>query len=161
MSPWKVILATLVIFCSGLITGAVLVRPPDRPVRAASAAEQPASTRTPQQNPSPWLQQQRELIRRMERQLDLSPEQREKVEKIMKESQERTKAIREKIAPELREEVKRLREQIRAELSPEQQKVFDEAVKSKPPKKGDDKKTDEPGERKRRSAATNQPPSLP
>lgn len=157
MSPWKVIFATLVIFCSGLITGAVLLRHFERPHPPRKPQSANPSAPAAQTNaPSPWHQQQRDLLKRMEKQLDLSPEQREHIDKIMKESQERTKAIREKIAPELRDEVKRLREQIRVELTPDQQKTFDEAVKL--PKKPDDGPDQN---RKRRPQSTNAPNPAP
>jgi hypothetical protein len=156
VSPWKVIFATLVIFCSGLVTGAVLIRQFERP--HAPRRPQPPTPVTQPAAPSPWHQQQRDLLKRMEKQLDLSTEQRERIEKIMKESQERTKAIREKVAPELREEVKRLRELVRVELTPDQQKTFDEAIKPKLPKKGDDASDEN---RKRRQQSTNAPAAAP
>jgi hypothetical protein len=92
-----------------------------------------------------WHIQQREFIRRMDRELDLSPEQRERIAQILKESQERTKLIREKILPEMREEMKKVREQIRAELTGDQQEKFEQAMKTKSPRK-----PDEPGEELRR-----------
>lgn len=138
MSPWKVILATLVIFCSGLVTGTLLVRkvPPvetDLPTPSRATA---GTNATP-----PWRQQQREqqkdFLKRIDSQLNLTPEQREKVAKIMKASEDRTKLIRDKIAPELKEELKKVREEIRLELTPEQKKKFDASIKSKP-KKGEE-----------------------
>ncbi|MFN7139015.1 MAG: hypothetical protein ACK4UN_06730, partial [Limisphaerales bacterium] len=65
----------------------------------------------------------------------LTSEQKEQIDAALKESHERTKAIRDKIAPELREELKRVREQIRAELTPEQQARFDAAMKKQAPRK--------------------------
>jgi Spy/CpxP family protein refolding chaperone len=151
MSPWKVILATLVIFCSGLITGAVLVKNSSRlnhkPQRAAAAA-----SNTPTNQPgSIWHTQQKEFLKRIDKQLNLKPEQREEIEKIMRESQERTKAIRDKIAPELREEMKKMRDEIRVQLTPDQQLKFDEAMKQQPKARKEDK-TEKPdkGEDRRR-----------
>lgn len=74
----------------------------------------------------------------MDRELSLSPEQQVNIEKTLKESQERTKGIREKIAPEMREELKKVREQIQAELTPEQREHFEQAMKSKISRKTDD-----------------------
>jgi hypothetical protein len=144
VSPWKVILATLVIFCSGLVVGALLVRKTARPIQIAQALQRGHTNA-----PTAWNLLQKELIRKMDRELKLSPEQRERIGKILKESQERTKQIREEIAPEMREELKKVREQIRSELDPEQQQKFEEALKSKSPKKPED------GKRDNRRARTN------
>lgn len=140
MSYWKVILATLVIFCSGLVVGALLVKKTARAVLSSRPLQlQNTSTNTPL---SLWHQQQKEFLRRMDHELGLNPKQRASIEKILKESQERTKQIREKIAPEMREELKNVREQIRAELTPDQQPKFEEAVKVKSPRKLEDGKKD-------------------
>ena len=163
MSPWKVILATLVIFCSGLGTGTLLVSKNVRPV----VVTQP--TGSPNLPPlSAAHLQQKEFLRKMDRELHLSPQQYDRVEKILKESQERTKTIREKIAPEMKEEVKRVREQIRGELQPDQQKKFEEALKPKGPRK--EEKGEEKKHRKERgtnvsasseSSVSNAPPAKP
>lgn len=139
MSYWKVIFATLVIFCSGLVVGALLVKKTARNVLAAARPAHNTSTNAPI---SLWHQQQKEFLRRMDHELGLNPEQRASIEKILKDSQERTKLIREKIAPDLREELKSVREQIRAELATDQQQKFEELVKIKPPRKQDDGKKD-------------------
>ncbi len=135
MSPWKVILATLVIFCSGLVVGALIIK--KSLVRSQTP---PSFQRAGQSNVvlSAWHLQQREFIRRIDKELILSSEQRERIEKILKESQERTKQIRETIAPEMREELKKVREQIRTELEPEQQEKFEKAMKVRLPRKPDD-----------------------
>ena len=44
----------------------------------------------------------------MDAELDLTPEQFARIEQALKQSQERTKKIREKIAPEMREELKKV-----------------------------------------------------
>jgi Spy/CpxP family protein refolding chaperone len=131
VSPWKVILATLVIFCSGLAVGALMVKKYSRPGSHSRAAAVSANP-NPSLSPSHLLQ--KEFLRRMHNELTLDTEQRQRIEKILKESQERTKEIREKIAPEMKEEVKKVREQIRAELTPEQQPKFDALIKAKPRK---------------------------
>lgn len=133
MSPWKVILATLVIFCSGLVVGALMVKKTARAI--FNSRPQHVSTNT---LPSPWHQQQRDFLRRIDYELNLTPVQRENVARILKQSQERAKEIKERIAPDMREEVKKVREEIRAELTPEQQKKFEEAMKAKPPRKPDE-----------------------
>lgn len=151
MSYWKVILATLVIFCSGLVVGALLVRKTARTVLTARAAHN-ISTNTPI---SLWHQQQKDFLRRMDHELNLTDEQRAKIEKILKDSQERTKQIREKIAPEMREELKNVREQIRSELTAEQQEKFERVVKIRPPRKPDDGRKDGPRRGRTNALSTN------
>jgi len=85
VSPWKVILATLAIFIAGLITGSVMVKTlinpmPPRPVPQNPVLLQPGPIRE-------------EFVRRMTEELELTPEQREKVLHIVHESQERTKLL--------------------------------------------------------------------
>ena len=134
MSPWKVILAALVIFCSGLVVGGLSVK---RNLRALPKPHpfHGALTNSP---PSLWHQQQKEFLRRMDGELKLSAEQHGRIEKILKDSQERTKVIREKVAPEMKVELKKVREQIRGELTPAQQTRFEESIKSKLSRKPDE-----------------------
>jgi Spy/CpxP family protein refolding chaperone len=70
-----------------------------------------------------------EFLRRMERALDLTPEQREPIDKILKEGQERTKKLMETVEPRRREEFKRTIEEFREVLTPEQRKRLDDLVK--------------------------------
>jgi len=134
VSSWKVILATLVIFCSGLVVGGLIVKKNLRPL-PNSHPFHGAMTNSP---PSLWHQQQKEFLRRMDRELKLSVEQHGRIESFLKDSQERTKLIREKVAPEMKEELKKVREQIRGELTPAQQIQFEESFKSKLPRKPDE-----------------------
>ncbi len=144
MNPWKVILATLVIFASGLATGYFIVeKPVERETAAAPRVITPGAP-----PPNSWQAQQKEFTRKLNNEVTLSPEQKERVDAALKESHERTKVIRDRIAPELREEVKRVREQIRTELTPEQLAKFDAAMK-KPVRKD---REDKPEEKRRRVA---------
>jgi len=131
VSPWKVILATMVIFACGVFTGVFVTR--TQPVSAAvSPAPQPQFVST-NKTPLPAfarLQMQRpEFLRKLDRQLDLTPEQHDQMVKIMKASQERTAPLWEKIAPQMSGELKRVREEIRQVLSPEQRKQWAELTK--------------------------------
>ena len=84
MSAWKVILATLVIFGAGVVTGGLLVS------YAVHANQTPPKQVITQSAVNPWQLRSRELLRRMDRELDLTPEQRKHIEKIITDSQERT-----------------------------------------------------------------------
>lgn len=145
MNGWKVILATLVIFASGVATGLfVSDQKPDIEPAAAPHVITPGSP-----PPASWQVYQKDFVRRLNKEVVLSEEQRLRVDETLKESQERTKAIRDRIAPELKDEIKRVREQIRSQLSPEQQARFDQAMK-KPTVRKD--KEDKPEEKRRRPA---------
>ena len=70
----------------------------------------------------------------MQKQLDLTPGQREEIARIMRASQERSRPLWEQIAPQMRSEVRRVRGEIREVLTPDQQKKFDELLKARPRK---------------------------
>ena len=99
-----------------------------------------------------------DFLRRMERDLDLAPEQREPIDKILKEGQERTKKIMETVEPRRREEFKRTIDEFRAVLTPEQRKRFDELLKQQQQRAREQRKAGPPHERPPQGAsATNTP----
>lgn len=114
MSTWKVILATLVIFTAGVFTGGFVVKN----TKKAQKPKEPQVVRT-------------EMLRRLTRELQLSPEQRVKIENVLNESAERTKILRELLAPELQAEFRKSIEDINAELTPEQHQKFEELLKQR------------------------------
>jgi len=71
-----------------------------------------------------------EFLRRMQRDLDLTADQREHIDKILRQSQERTRRIMEPVAPQLHQELQRAKAEFREALSQEQQARFDELVKT-------------------------------
>ncbi len=118
MSPWKVILATIVIFTAGLVAGGVGVRQFVKPARPKEPTLQPR-----------WLRE--EYVRYMAMELKLTPEQRKNVLKAVHESQERIHILIDLIGPEMEEELRMARESIRAQLTPAQANQFDELVKKR------------------------------
>ena len=124
MSPWRVILATLVIFISGLLTGGVAVRYLGLP-REAQAPRSPDDLSI-----RPQMLRD-EFVRQMQRELDLSPEQKERISRTVHESQERIRVHYDRIAPEVREELRRTREGMRAELTPGQDRQFEEFLRKR------------------------------
>ena len=133
MSPWKVILATMVIFGCGVVTGGLLIKMAG--AAASIPAEVAAHPSTSTNQPPPLTQIQRpEFLHRMQKQLDLTASQRDEIAKIMKASQERNRPLWEQIAPQLRQEIKRVREEMRETLTPDQQKKFDDLFKARPRK---------------------------
>ena len=123
MSPWKVILATVIIFAAGVITGGVLVH---RVKRGERPRPIPQMAR-PQQEiaPTPWFVR-REFLERMDRNLNLSREQYDRIAKILQESQERTRQVFKRVGPEIQEELRHVRREIRGQLTPEQAEKFEE-----------------------------------
>ena len=124
MSPWKVILATLVIFITGLFTGAVGVSRLVKSPRPAPGVE-------PMQ---PWML--RENFRaELDRRLDLTAEQSVRIERAMYDGQERIKEIWSLVGPEIQTELRAVREEIRRELNPEQRRRFEEIIRERRPRR--------------------------
>lgn len=125
MNAWKVIVSTLVIFIAGVVTGGLLVT---HTVRVFHGDARPAMNRNPLApgNPiSPWQIKNKDLLRRMDRDLDLTPEQHARIERIMAASAERTKALWKPIAPLMNKETQLARAEILEELTSEQRKKFE------------------------------------
>lgn len=121
MKAWKVILAAVLLFAAGALTGAAVSR-----IRTRSAVR----TELAQRAPLPAIAWQRyEFLRRAQRDLKLTDEQKSRIDGLVKASQERFRALWEPIAPQSRAEFEALREQIRSELTAEQQQRFDELLK--------------------------------
>jgi Spy/CpxP family protein refolding chaperone len=126
VNNWKVILATMVIFGTGVVTGGLLVRQADhgrdRRPQHAGAGVHPAPT-------GPAGVMRIEFLRRMERELELTPAQREPIDRILKDAQERMKKLMDTVEPRRREEYKRTVEEFRAVLTAEQKERFDALAK--------------------------------
>lgn len=145
MNPWKFILATVLIYGAGVVTGALVTTLVERPHRAAA---RPAQQLT-------YSQIQRvEFLVRLQKQLNLTSEQHDRIGHILRDSNQRTKPYWDPVAAKMKEEVRTVTESIRAELTPEQSAKFDIEIKaSRAPKKLDpDRKEKKPG-------STNAPPA--
>jgi DNA-binding protein H-NS len=156
VNTWKVILATMVIFGTGVVTGGLLVRHAERawnrrPQRVSDVLRpaQPASAGV----------MRIEFLRRMERALDLTPEQREPIDKVLKEGQERTKKLMETVEPRRREEFKKTIEEFRAVLTPEQRQRFDDLVKQQQQRAREQRKAAPPRERPPENPPPGHPPA--
>jgi Spy/CpxP family protein refolding chaperone len=118
VNTWKVILATLVLFGAGVVTGGLLVQ---HSILAKSPRAQHPAGVARQTPPSPWGMRY-EFLRRMGRDLDLTQEQRDRIDKILTESQEQTRKA-------VHEEFQRTKTAFREVLTPEQQTKFDDLIK--------------------------------
>jgi hypothetical protein len=124
VSPWKVILATLVIFVTGLFTGAIGVTRLFKTSRPAPRVEAM----------QPWML--RENFRaELDRRLDLTAEQSVRIERAMYDGQERIKEIWSLIGPEIQTELRAVREEIRRELNPEQRRQFEQLIRERRPRR--------------------------
>jgi hypothetical protein len=152
VSPWKPILAALVIFAAGVITGGLLVSHADhvsqkgrrlapREVNRPAANPGPvANPRDPQSRPPSAPFQNRvprvisdEFIRKLDTEMDLTSGQRTRVREIIAEGQARNKESWDRIAPELRREMIETQKRIREILTPEQRAKFEELMKQNRP----------------------------
>ena len=93
---------------------------------------------------------QERFLQQMKRELNLTPEQTNRLDKIFAESRERMKILMDLIEPEWRGELRDVREKIVAELRPDQREKFEQMLKH-PRGRGDgdgrkrgDKRTDAP-----------------
>ena len=141
MISWKVILATMVIFGAGVLTGGLLVNSigHDRhdhgrfplegrnphPQTGAPGPSRPGDLSRPR-SPEIW---RKDLLEHLNEELKLTPEQRATISKIVAEGQERNREIWTNVVPKMRQEMERVHQRIRAELTPEQQKRFEDLVR--------------------------------
>ncbi len=155
MNYWKVILATVVIFGAGVLTGGLLVnyvthphsKNPRRPpanVAARPSTNNAAPGRSPEL-PAPRMAERmgKQFVQQLNDTLKLTPEQREKIGKIISNGQDRNHEIWTNVAPKMRAVMQEVNQQIRAELTQEQLVQFEELLKRPP---------------QRRPSGTNQPP---
>jgi len=147
---WKIILATAVIFGCGVITGGLLVNhierasPEIRRPLAGPHHERPGAQELPLTRPQMLNQQ---FVEQLDGALQLTPEQREKIGKIIAEGQERNRDLWKLVSPQFRGVMQEVRQRIRAVLTPEQRKQFEELMKQLPPRQ--------------QPAPTNAPSTLP
>jgi len=135
VNAWKVILSTLVIFIAGVVTGGLLVTFSSSMVfQALRNQPKPPNSANPNPNSNanaaaiqnnPFFARNRDLLRRMDRELELTPEQHQHIETIMADFQERTKTLWKPIAPQMNKEMQLVRNEIRDQLTPEQKKKYD------------------------------------
>jgi Spy/CpxP family protein refolding chaperone len=141
VNTWKVILATLVIFIAGAITGGLVVsqsrsRDTMPPASVRPAPQNTAGTgtngvrhiRLPAPRPGPL---RKDFVDHLQRELDITADQRERIEKIISEGQEQTKELWEHVEPEIFSTIVETKNRIRGELTPEQKEKFEELLKQR------------------------------
>lgn len=160
MNTWKVILATLAIFVAGIVTGCVLVGFVHRAqqknsralLREAITHRVDGNPREPSREPArmpnlPGKMPQglrMDFLKNLDREVRLTPDQREQIEKIVKEGQTRNQELWDRVLPDLRKEMQETRERIRAILTPEQRAQFEELMKQRPQNRTSEPRQPEP-----------------
>ncbi len=129
VNRWRIILAAAVIFLTGAATGGLLVRTYAPKVVKRTHVSEPLPTTNDRRN---------EYITKLDREVQLTAEQRTQVEQILAASQKRMKQIWEPLEPEVKEEYRRTRREISEILTPEQQAKM---AKWKKEMKKDDSRT--------------------
>ena len=112
-----VVLATLVIFAAGVVTGGLLVRQTTRRLVAPPHQMFPARF---------------EALRRMTDQLNgLTPAQRTQIDRILRDGRERMADFFVLFEPDIQEVFRQMREDIRTQLTPEQRQHMEELMRRK------------------------------
>ena len=143
MNSWKIILAIVVIFGAGALTGGLLVnyaelphpkdvqRPSDegnpQPQANNRDYDQPRPQDLPKPRPPEMLGKQ--FVQQLDKSLHLTQEQRAAIAKIVADGQERNREIWTNVAPQMHKMLQDVRQQIREQLTPEQTKQFEEMIK--------------------------------
>jgi len=152
---WKVILATVVIFGAGVFTGGLLVnyvnhshRNSNRrpPANAVQREPQAHTNNLAMPHPRPPEILGTNFVQQLDDALQLTPDQRAAIQKIIAAGQERNHAIWTNNSAQMREVVQDVRHRVRELLTADQQKQFEELMKRVP---------------RRQQNSTNAPPNLP
>jgi Spy/CpxP family protein refolding chaperone len=143
MNSWKIILAIVVIFGAGMLTGGLLVHYAEQPHAKEVQLSPGDGNPHPQVNnhdsdqprPQDWpkLRQPellgKQFVQQLDNTLHLTREQRAAVAKIVADGQERNREIWTNVAPQMHKMLQDVRQQIREQLTPEQRKQFEELLK--------------------------------
>jgi hypothetical protein len=167
VNSWKVILAAVVIFGAGVLTGGLLVdvdhsllqnvRLPFVGTRLHPQTGGHDQLR-PEEFPRPRSPEmlKKEFIERFDNALKLTPAQHDAIQKIIAEGQEQNRQIwtNSGVAPKMRRVMEEVQQQIRTQLTPDQQKQFETLVKQIAPRRPPRDKAPPPGP----PQSTNLPP---
>jgi Spy/CpxP family protein refolding chaperone len=127
VNRWKVIFATLAIFLSGMATGTLLSR------------KEPPSQTSESARPAPPPEHRKRFMHKIHEELDLTAEQRERIDAIMADSQTEMKAVWAEFSPRMREAYQKSHELIAAELTEEQRVKFEQLLERGRKRRGPDR----------------------
>ena len=143
MNSWKIILAIVVIFGAGVITGGLLVNymepshPKDVQLPPGEGNPHPQANNRDHDQPRPqdWPRPRqpemlgKQFVQQLDSALHLTPQQSAAIAKIVADGQERNHEIWTNVAPQMHKVLQDVRQQIREQLAPEQRKQFEELLK--------------------------------
>jgi hypothetical protein len=143
MNSWKIILAAVVIFGAGVMTGGLLVNytepshPKEIQLLSAEGNSHPQANNRDhdqpgrQDLPKPRVPELlgKQFVQQLDNTLHLTPEQRAAIAKIVADGQERNREIWTNVAPQMHKMLQDVRQQIREQLTAEQRKQFEELLK--------------------------------
>lgn len=139
MNYWKVIFATIVIFGAGVITGGLLVNHVAHPSHPFAVFHPP---KPPQQSPVLYENMPPEtrpevlktnFVQLLNDKLDLTPQQREQIRKIIAQSQQSTHDLWRLVSPQFQLVWRDTRQQIRDVLTPAQRREFELLMRQQHP----------------------------
>jgi hypothetical protein len=143
-SSWKVILATIVIFGAGVFTGGFLVNQVQHPKRPRPMPPVVSNTNTNTNAtdiafadlPVPLRAEilNKQFVGQLSNRLDLTPEQSQKIQKIIAQGQQNSRDLWKLVAPQFQVLWHDTRQQIRDTLTPEQRKQFEQLLKQHAPR---------------------------
>lgn len=127
MNNWNVILATIVIFGAGVITGGLLVDHVKQPAYVQHRPAPPKPPGPPDTMPQALTPEflKKQFVGQLGDKLDLSPDQRQQIEKIISQGQQQTRDLWKLVRPQFQLVWRDTRQQIRQVLTPEQRKQFE------------------------------------
>jgi len=123
VKTWKAILAALVIFLTGAVTGGVVAW--QTGLLAKLSPPKPPS-------PSYWFIHRPDFTERMKRELNLTVDQVKRIETAIRESRQRTDLLWLALSEPMQGEMNQIKKDIRDNLTAEQRVKFDELLKPKP-----------------------------
>ena len=147
MNFWKVILATVVIFGAGVLTGGLMVQNIDQSRLASRAYQQtapdfhwPTNRADAMRPPESFRPRQPEMfnkqfVQELDENVRLTAEQRDKITNIIADGQERNREVWTNYTPQMHKVMQDVQQRIRAELTSDQLKKFEAMMKPHPPRR--------------------------
>jgi hypothetical protein len=149
VNSWRVILATMVIFGAGVVTGGLLVRHSEGGRAHVSSIDFTNNARPSPPRPAAFLNaygSRLDFLRRLQRELDLTPEQGDRIDKLLQQSQANIVESWQWAEADTGDVLQWTKDEFRKVLTPAQQARFDELLK-RPTRPRDVHRSSGPAER--------------
>jgi hypothetical protein len=127
VNSWKIILATVVIFGAGVLTGGLLVDHVER-LHPKNFRRFEADSQNGLPFPRPEILG-KQFVQQLDDKLRLTPEQRDKIQKIIADGQQRNRDLWKLASPPFRAVMQDVHQKIREQLTTDQRKQFEEMLK--------------------------------